>query len=119
MIKIQNVSSLYSALYSVAEYCKSRLNEKIEIVVPDKLSLFMEKFLFEQLNISASFNIKVSTLNRFAKKNLDIDKSKQISKVGSFLLINRILNENIDKFLIFNSKAYSFSYAENIFRTLR
>ena len=118
MIRIQNVPSLYSALYSVVEYCKTRLDEKIEIVVPDKLSLFMEKFLFEQLNICASFNIKVSTLNRFAKKNSDIDKSKQISKVGSILLINRILNENIDKFSIFNSKAYSFSYAENIFRTI-
>ena len=118
MIKVLNVSSLYSSLYQVVEYCRNSLNERVEIVVPDKLSLFMEKFLFEQLNISASFNIKVNTLNRFAKKNLEIDKSKQISNLGSILLINRILNENADKFLIFNSKAYSFSYAENIFRTI-
>jgi len=118
MIRVQNVPSLYSSLYAVVEYCKDKLNERIEIVVPDKLSLFMEKFLFEQLNISASFNLKVSTLNRFAKKNLDIDKTKQISKMGSILLINKILNENLEKFSVFNSKAYSFSYAENIFRTI-
>lgn len=118
MIKVKNVSSLYSSLYAAVQYCKDKLNEKIEIVVPDKLSLFMEKFLFEQLNIPASFNLKVSTLNRFAKKNLDVDKTNQISKIGSILLINRILNENIEKFSVFNSKAYSFSYAENIFRTI-
>lgn len=118
MIKVLNVSSLYSSLYAAVEFCKGLKNEKVEIVVPDKLSLFMEKFLFEQLNISASFNIKVSTLNRFAKKNLDVDKSKQISKVGSILLINKILNDNLEKFSIFNNKSYSFSYAENIFRTI-
>lgn len=118
MIKLLNVSSLYSSLYAAVEYCKNNLNDRIEIVVPDKLSLFMEKFLFEQLNISASFNIKVSTLNRFAKKNLEIDKSHQISKVGSILLVNKILNENAEKFSLFNNKSYSFSYAENIFRTI-
>ena len=33
----------------------------------------------EQLKISASFNIKVSTLNRFAKKSCFVEKEKQIS----------------------------------------
>lgn len=118
MIKILNTPSLYSSLYEVVEFCKENKNEKIEIVVPDKLSLFMEKFLFEKLNITASFNIKVSTLNRFAKKNLEVDENKQLSKIGSILLINKILNNNIEKFSIFNSKTYSFSYAENILRTI-
>lgn len=116
MIKVLNVPSLYSALYKVVDFCKE--NEKVEIVVPDKLSLFMEKFLFEKMNINASFNIKVSTLNRFAKKSCIVDKDKQISKVGSILLIHRILNENIDKLEVLKSKAYSFSYAEDVFRTL-
>ena len=118
MIKVLNVPSLYSSLYAAVDYCKKFPNERIEIVVPDKLSLFMEKFLFEQMNISASFLIKVSTLNRFAKKNCVVGVDKQISKIGSILLIHKILNENIEKFQIFNSKAYSFSYAENIFRTI-
>lgn len=118
MIKVHNISSLYSSLYSAVEFVKDHENENIELVVPDKLSLFMEKFLFEHLNISASFNIKVSTFNRFAKKCCDIPKEKQISKVGSVILIHKILNENINKFSVFKSKAYSFSYAENILRTL-
>jgi len=118
MIRILNVPSLHSSLYSVIKFCEENKNEKIDIIVPDKLSLFMEKFLFEKMNITASFNLRVNTLNRFAKKNISIDKTKQISKIGSILLINKILNDNIEKFQIFSSKAYSFSYAENIFRTI-
>ena len=86
--------------------------------MPDKLSLFMEKFLFELMNISASFNIKVATLNRFAKKKCVIAKEQQISKVGSILLINKILNDNIDNLKAIKSKVYSFTYAENIFKTI-
>ena len=118
MIKITNVKSLYSALYGVVEYCKKNEKEKIEIIVPDKLSLFMEKFLFEHMNIDASFNIKVSTLNRFAKKTCIVEKEKQISKIGSVLLIHKILNENFNDLVVLKNKAYSFSYAEDIFKTI-
>lgn len=118
MIKIINVKSLYSALYNAVEICKANKDMEIEIIVPDKLSLFMEKFLFEQMYISASFNIKVSTLNRFAKKSCVVSKEKQISKVGSILLINKILNDNLNNLEILKSKAYSFSYAEEIFNTI-
>ncbi len=118
MIKIVNTPSFYSALYSVADFCAQNKDEEIEIVVPDKLSLFMEKFIFEHMHISSSFNIKVSTLNRFAKKKCVVDRSKQISTIGSIILINKLLNDNRDKFKIFCNKAYSFSYAENIFSTI-
>lgn len=118
MIKVLNVPSLYSSLYKMIEFCKQRRDELIEIVVPDKLSLFVEKFLFEKMNINASFNIRVSTLNRFAKKNCSIDTTKQISKIGSIILIHKILNDNINSFEIFQNKAYSFSYAEDIFKTI-
>jgi len=118
MIKITNVKSLYSALYGVVELCKENQNDEIEIIVPDKLSLFMEKFLFEQMNICSSFNIKVSTLNRYAKKSCVVDKNKQISKVGCILLVHKILNEKFDCLEILRNKSYSFSYAEDIFNTI-
>ncbi|MBR4999269.1 MAG: hypothetical protein IKY10_05245, partial [Clostridia bacterium] len=118
MIKVLNVESLYSALYRTIDFCKENVNEEIEIVVPDKLSLFMEKFLFEHMGISSSFNLKVSTLNRFAKKSCFIEKEKQISKIASIILIHKILNENINNLQVLKSKAYSFSYAEDIFKTI-
>ena len=80
MIRIINTQSLYSGLYKAVEFCQKHKNENIEIVVPDKLSLFMERFLFEKLGLSSSFNIKVSTLNRFAKKNCTIPKDKQMDR---------------------------------------
>jgi len=117
MIKLLNVKSIYSSLNAVVEMCRNK-EEDIEIIVPDKLSLFMEKFLFEKLNIESSFNLRVSTLNRFAKRNITISKDKQITTNGSILLIYKILNENSDLFNSLKSKKYSFSYAENIYATI-
>lgn len=118
MIKLYNVESLYSALYGVVGFLNLHKDENVEIVVPDKLSLFMEKFLFEHMNIEASFNIQVSTLNRFAKRTCAVDKKNQISKVGSILLIHKILNDNLEKFKVLRNKAYSFTYAEDIYKTI-
>lgn len=118
MIRIINTQSLYEGLYKTVEFCKKYKNDDLDIVVPDKLSLFMERFLFEKLNLVSSFNIKVSTLNRFAKKNCFIAKDKQISKVGSILLIYKILNENSVDLEILRNRRYSFEYAEEIFNTI-
>lgn len=118
MIHVINLPSLYDAINEAVEFCKSK-DELINIIVPDKLSLFMERFIFEKLNIESSFNIKISTLNRFAKKTLDISKDKEISKVGSIILIHKILNENIDKLKVLRSKAYSFSYAQEVYNTIQ
>ncbi len=116
MIRLINTPSFYSALYLVASFCRE--HDIVEVVVPDKLSLFMEKFIYEKLNISSSFDIKVSTLNRFAKKNIEVDKNNQISKIGSIILVHKLLNEHINELEVFKNKAYSFSYAEEIFKTI-
>ncbi len=118
MIKVVQTSSLPSALNYAGVFCKQNKGQKIDIVVPDKLSLYMERFIFEYLHISASFDINISTLNRFAKRNNIIDKSKQISKLGSIILINKILNQNADAFKVLVSHNYSFSYAEEIYKTI-
>ena len=52
-------------MLEAVRFCEQHKNEKIDIIVPDKLSLFMEKFLFEKLNIESSFNLSVATLNRY------------------------------------------------------
>ncbi len=117
MINEINVPSLNAALFAAADFCKD-CDCVVDVVVPDKLSLFMERFLFKQLNLTASFSLRVSTLNRFAKRNLDVDKSRQISKVGGILLVHKILNENAQNFCVLKSFNYTFSYAENVYRTI-
>lgn len=118
MIKVLNVQSFRASLYALVDYLKEHLNEKTYIIVPDKLSLFMEKFLFEKLNLTASFNIRLNTFNRFAKQSCQVDKEKQIGDVGSILLVNNILNEHAKDFKVLKSGTYSFSYAETIMRTI-
>ena len=77
MIKIVNLPSFDASLDKVTDFCRQNMDSGLTIVVPDKLSLFMEKHLFESLEIRASFNLKVSTLDRLVKKDFAIDKSQQ------------------------------------------
>lgn len=118
MIKLINSKSLYESLHDVVNLCEKCGKDNIDVIVPDKLSLFMEKFLLEKMNICSSFNIKVSTLNRFSKRSLIIDKEKTISKLGCIILVHKIMNENIQKLKELKSKAYSFTYAEEVFETI-
>lgn len=118
MLKLVNVSSLYSSLFAVAECCKANEGKQIDVVVPDKLSLYMEKFLFETLNIESSFDLRVCTFDRFAKANCTFDNAKTIDKIGCIMLVDRIMNENCQNLSVLTGKNYSFTYAENIYNTL-
>ena len=93
---------------------------KVCIIVPDKLSVTLEKKLFEHLNIESSFDIEVSTLTRFSQKilaELNIPYTP-ISKLGSIVLIKKILNENINQLKLFNSPSFSYNYSDTIFKTI-
>lgn len=118
MIKLVNLNSFDEALDFVPDFCANKLNQNITIIVPDKLSLFMEKHIFEKLNLKASFNLKVSTLDRLVKKDLALDKSKQISKLGCIVLVHKILMDLGTQLKVLKNKTYLFSYAEEIFNTL-
>ncbi len=118
MIKLVNSASIKSALNNLVEFVREHNKEDVQIIVPDKLSLFMERYLFKKLNITASFNIKVSTLNRFVRRKNPISATEQITKTGSIILIHKILNDLTDKLKVMNSKTYSFTYAENVFNTI-
>ncbi len=118
MIKLVNLVSFDQALEFVPSFCSDKLMQDINIIVPDKLSLFMEKHLFESLNISASFNLRVVTLDRLVKKNMDLPKTKQISKLGSIVLVHKILMDNSQNLSVLKNRAYSFGYAEEILNTI-
>lgn len=93
---------------------------KVCIIVPDKLSVTLEKKLFEILNIDCSFDIEVTTLTRFSQKilsELNISYTP-ISKLGSIILIKKLLNENSQELKLFNSPNFSYNYSDSLFRTL-
>ncbi|MDD4350874.1 MAG: PD-(D/E)XK nuclease family protein [Clostridia bacterium] len=93
---------------------------KIKIFVPDKLSLEMEKMIFKRLNIDCTFDIEVTTINRFCNKHLkkhDIDV-KYLSKIGGIILTNKILNEKNINLKCLKKENFSYAYSSEIYKTL-
>ena len=116
---LTKAKNLPHAIQSVFSQVKN-LTGKICLLVPDKLTVTLEKKLFEYLNIEASFDIEVSTLTRFSNKiltELNVSYSP-ISKLGSVILLKKILSENRDNLKMFNNHSYSYNYADDIFKTL-
>lgn len=98
----------------------SQNDGKISIVVPDKLTVTMEKELFSRLNIGSTFNIEVITLTRLSQKvlsELNIEYTP-ISKVGSSILLKKILTHERENLKIFNTPSFSYNYSEIIFDTI-
>lgn len=95
-------------------------NESIFIVVPDKLSATMEKLLFEKLNIESTFNIDICTLNRLSKRILAETKAsyKSLSKIGSIILLKKVLGDNQDMITSFKNDKQSYEYCNEIYKTL-
>ena len=118
MINVKNVQSLSSCFNDFKEFLNENLDDEFTIIVPDKLALFMERYIFEATGIESSFNLKVVTLNRLIKRDLDVDETKKLTSIGSILLIGKILSEHGDEFNSFKAKTYSFSYAEEVFNTI-
>lgn len=95
-------------------------DSNICVIVPDKLSATMERLIFEKLNLECSFNINVSTLNRFSKNILAETKAKYrtISKIGGIILLKKVLSENKDLIKSFKNDKHSYEYSNEIYKTL-
>lgn len=116
---LTKVKNLRHAINSSFDYIKN-LSGKVCIVVPDKLTVTLEKAMFEKLNIESSFDIEVITLTRLCNKILtELNISyNSISKLGSVLLIKQILNENANNLKLFNSPNFSYNYSDDIYKVL-
>ena len=115
-LDIVKVKSLKHTL-KIFKYFLKNLEGETFIIVPDKLSLFMERFLFESTDMEASFDIQVVTMNRFCKSLLnDLNvEYKTISRIGSIMLTSKSIDETKPEYL---SQYSSFSYASEIFNTI-
>ena len=115
-LDIVKVKSLKHSL-KIFKYFLKNLDGETFIIVPDKLSLFMERFFFESTDMEASFDIQVMTMNRFCKSLLnDLNvEYKTISRIGSIMLTSKSIDETKPEYL---SQYSSFSYASEIFNTI-
>lgn len=116
---ILKVYNLRHAIMASLEAIKDEHN-KVSIIVPDKLTVTMERELFSYLNIDSTFDIEVITLTRFSQKiltELEINYTP-ISKVGSAILLKKLLVEQRENLKVFNTPSYTYKYSESIFDTL-
>lgn len=119
-LNIYNAKNLNHCLQTIKlPLKKSSQNGKVLIFVPDKLSLEMEKNIFEILNTDCTFNVEVITINRFCKSiiagHVPIN---YINSIGSTLLVQKVLKNNKDKFVCFKAGDFSYQYCSEIFKTL-
>ena len=116
---ITKVLNLRHAITASLEQLKNE-DGKVCILVPDKLSVTMEKELFSYLNIESSFNIEISTITRFSQKILTEQNIRYtpMTKIGSAILVKKILTQERDNLKLFNTPSFSYNYSDTIFKTL-
>lgn len=117
--RLLKTPNLKSAMSTVFDEIKNT-SGSICLIVPDKLTVTAEKQLFEYLNIESCFDINITTLTRLSQKILaDIGvEYTPISKIGSIVLLKKILNERKSDLKLFSSPSFSYNYTDLLFRTI-
>ena len=106
-----------SNIFSCDDIMCQDLNKGHHIfVVPDRYALTQENNLFDFCQKESFCNVDVLTLSRLGKMLCRYDNT--ISRYGSIMLISKILQDNIDKFVCFNKTDFSVEFAENIYDTI-
>lgn len=90
------------------------------IVVPDRFSLQAEKLLFEELDISSTFNIDVVSISKLASLVLKLsgNEFKTQSNLEGLLLVYKILIEHQKEFESLKDANLSIDLAKEIFLTI-
>ncbi len=80
----------------------------------------MEKYLFSELHIDSSFDIDVSTVNRFCQAVLSArDVSyPRLTNTGAIFEVNKILNAQRDNLKALHKADYSYKYSSEITKTI-
>lgn len=112
--------NLRHSINNTIHFLNDMKNESVFVIVPDKLSATMEKLIFEKLNLESTFNLDICTLNRLSRRILTETKAsyKSISKVGSIILLKKVLNENQNLITSFKNDRQSYEYCNEIYKTL-
>ncbi|NCB48268.1 MAG: hypothetical protein EOM55_01365 [Clostridia bacterium] len=84
-------------------------------VVPDRMTVIVEKQIFERLNIESTCNIEVLTLSRLFSKL--VHNKTIISKTASCMILQKILKDEKDNLKCFNRNADA-DLAQVIFGTI-
>jgi len=115
------LSNTYEQAFSqVLNKLKSqfKLGGKHFVVVPDRITLNVEKRIFESLNLNSTFDIEVITLSKLANRVLGMIPQKLLNKQSGLLFTTKIILNNKNKLKAFTRASEFLGFSENIFETI-
>ena len=86
----------------------SRKKRQVYVIVPDQYTLEAEKQAFRYLNEACLFDIEITSLRRFGRKILNkagLENTPVLTKDGRFMLLYKLVNQNLDQLTVFKSVA--------------
>ncbi|HKL94166.1 MAG TPA: PD-(D/E)XK nuclease family protein [Clostridia bacterium] len=117
IIESENSKGVFSGI--IAEL-KARLKEGGEhlVIVPDRLSMSVEKTILERLSLSASFNIEIVTFTRLAEKVLKGKIKRCLTPEGSVMMLQRVIDQNSDKLVYYRKSAKKQGFTHEFYAAL-
>lgn len=92
-------------------------NCSIVLLVPEKLSLSIERELLFRSPVKAITNVSVITPSRLLHKLINSD-SNYIPKEAGVMIIKKLILDNYDKLVCFKKTAKTMGFAQNIYDTI-
>ncbi|MBP3630389.1 MAG: exodeoxyribonuclease V subunit gamma [Clostridia bacterium] len=87
------------------------------LLVPEKLSLTMEREILLKHKRKALINVQVLTLSRMLRKMLK-SSDNYLPKESGIMIVKKLIMENMDSLVCFNKTAKTIGFAERIYDTI-
>ncbi len=119
-MKIYTAETHETILEKIVEEVSEKSLDKSKnfiLVVPEKLSLTVERAILNASKTKAVTNVQVLTLSRLLKKFVK-SNDNYLPKESGVMIIKKIIIENQDKLVCFNKTAKTIGFAERIFDTI-
>lgn len=110
--------AMQEALSFLAKQSREQLDENFIVVAPETKTLFVERFLLDEIPSHAFANIYVYSFNRLLKK-IQTTKRLPLSKQGAVMIVRNIILKNQDKLVCYKKTAKTVGFAESVYDTIQ
>lgn len=110
--------AMQEALSFLAKKSREQLYENFIVVAPETKTLFVERFLLDEIPSHAFANIYVYSFNRLLKK-IQTVKKLPLSKQGAVMIVRNIILKNQDRLVCYKKTAKTVGFAESVYETIQ
>lgn len=89
------------------------------VFAPDAQCLSLERNILDRLNLRATFGVKVMSLSQFAGEILPTGSECVLSKVGSVMLVEMLVDRLKQQFVCFRETQLTISFSESLFASIQ